>query len=197
MIPFNKPYLTGKETDYITDAVVSGKISGNGKYTQLCQQFFEDKFDIKKMYARFLYYGFPPPSPFKSIDTVKIARKYFSMNSNKLDDIGRYLGIGRKMVHTGWDLWKRCFSGDMEAWNEMINYNSQDVLLLERVYEKFKPYITNHPNMNLLQNTTHSCPNCGSNHLQKRGMSITRVSKSQRYQCQDCGAWSQGEKIVR
>ncbi|MFY8097721.1 MAG: dTDP-4-amino-4,6-dideoxygalactose transaminase [Flavobacterium sp.] len=48
MIPFNKPYLTGKETDYITNAVVSGKISGNGKYTQLCQQFFEDKFDIKK-----------------------------------------------------------------------------------------------------------------------------------------------------
>ena len=48
MIPFNKPFLTGKETDYITDAVVSGKISGNGKYTQLCQQFFENKFGIKK-----------------------------------------------------------------------------------------------------------------------------------------------------
>lgn len=48
MIPFNKPYLTGKETDYITDAVVSGKISGNGKYTQKCQQFFETKFGFKK-----------------------------------------------------------------------------------------------------------------------------------------------------
>ena len=47
-IPFNKPYLTGKETDYITDAVVSGKISGNGKYTQKCQQFFESKFGFKK-----------------------------------------------------------------------------------------------------------------------------------------------------
>lgn len=46
--PFNKPYLTGKETEYITDAVVSGKISGNGKYTQKCQQFFEDKFGFKK-----------------------------------------------------------------------------------------------------------------------------------------------------
>ncbi|HMK06748.1 MAG TPA: dTDP-4-amino-4,6-dideoxygalactose transaminase [Flavobacterium sp.] len=48
MIPFNKPYLTGKETDYITDAVASGKISGNGKYTQLCQRFFETKFGMKK-----------------------------------------------------------------------------------------------------------------------------------------------------
>ncbi len=48
MIPFNKPYLTGKETDYITDAVSTGKISGNGKYTKLCQTFFEEQFGFKK-----------------------------------------------------------------------------------------------------------------------------------------------------
>lgn len=48
MIPFNKPYLTGKETHYIYDAVNSGKISGNGKYTQKCQAFFEDKYGFKK-----------------------------------------------------------------------------------------------------------------------------------------------------
>lgn len=49
LIPFNKPYLTGKETDYICDAVNSGKISGNGKYTQKCQQFFEDNYAFKKV----------------------------------------------------------------------------------------------------------------------------------------------------
>jgi dTDP-4-amino-4,6-dideoxygalactose transaminase len=48
MIPFNKPYLTGKETLYIEDAVKSGKISGNGKYTKLCQDFFEKEFGFKK-----------------------------------------------------------------------------------------------------------------------------------------------------
>jgi dTDP-4-amino-4,6-dideoxygalactose transaminase len=48
MTPFNKPYLTGKETHYIYDAVNSGKISGNGKYTQKCQQFFEEKYGFKK-----------------------------------------------------------------------------------------------------------------------------------------------------
>ena len=48
MIPFNKPYLSGKETHYITDAVVSGKISGNGKYTKMCQDFFENAFGFKK-----------------------------------------------------------------------------------------------------------------------------------------------------
>jgi dTDP-4-amino-4,6-dideoxygalactose transaminase len=48
MIPFNKPYLTGKETQYIHDAVNTGKISGNGKYTKLCQSFFEERFGFKK-----------------------------------------------------------------------------------------------------------------------------------------------------
>ncbi|WP_248723505.1 dTDP-4-amino-4,6-dideoxygalactose transaminase [Seonamhaeicola sp. ML3] len=48
MIPFNKPYLTGNETQYIIDAVSSGKISGNGKYTKLCQTFFEERYSFKK-----------------------------------------------------------------------------------------------------------------------------------------------------
>lgn len=48
MIPFNKPYLTGKETEYIKQAVESGKISGNGLFTQKCQHFFEERYGFKK-----------------------------------------------------------------------------------------------------------------------------------------------------
>ena len=48
MIPFNKPYLTGKETFYIEDAVKTGKISGNGRYTQKCQKWFEETYGFKK-----------------------------------------------------------------------------------------------------------------------------------------------------
>lgn len=48
MIPFNKPYLTGKEIHYIYDAVHSGKLSGNGKYTQMCQSWFEHKYGFGK-----------------------------------------------------------------------------------------------------------------------------------------------------
>lgn len=47
-IPFNKPYLTGKETDYIKEAVASLKLSGNGMYTQKCQQYFEKQYGIQK-----------------------------------------------------------------------------------------------------------------------------------------------------
>lgn len=47
-IPFNKPFLTGKETQYIEQAVNSGKLSGNGNFTQLCQAFFEQRYGMKK-----------------------------------------------------------------------------------------------------------------------------------------------------
>lgn len=48
-IPFNKPYLTGKETHYIYQAVSTGKISGNGVFTKKCQQFLEEKYGFKKV----------------------------------------------------------------------------------------------------------------------------------------------------
>jgi dTDP-4-amino-4,6-dideoxygalactose transaminase len=48
MIPFNKPYLTGKEAHYMYQAVFNGHISGNGQFTKKCQNFFEDKYGFKK-----------------------------------------------------------------------------------------------------------------------------------------------------
>lgn len=47
-IPFNKPYLTGKEAHYMYNAVYTGKLSGNGKYTRLCQNFFQEKYGFNK-----------------------------------------------------------------------------------------------------------------------------------------------------
>src|SRR5690606_34887762 len=48
MIPFNKPYLTGKEAHYMYDAVYTGKLSGNGKFTKKCQDYFDKRFGLKK-----------------------------------------------------------------------------------------------------------------------------------------------------
>ena len=48
MIPFNKPFLTGKEAHYMYQAVYTGKLSGNGVFTKKCQQFFEEKYGFKK-----------------------------------------------------------------------------------------------------------------------------------------------------
>ena len=87
-------------------------------------------FDVKKSCARFLYHGLPPPSPFKTLCTKKLAKSRFKMDSNKLDHIGEYTGMGRKIKHEGFDLWLKCRDGDMKAWGRMCKYNKQDVVLL-------------------------------------------------------------------
>ena len=48
MIPFNKVHTTGKEIQYLSEAIANGKLSGNGPFTVLCQNFFEKKYGIKK-----------------------------------------------------------------------------------------------------------------------------------------------------
>lgn len=156
-----------------------------------------NSFDIKKVNARFLKHGLKPPTPYKTIDTKLVAKRYFLFDSNKLDDLGDYFGIGRKINTGGFSLWLDCEAGKKDAWKLMCKYNKQDVVLLEKVYERMLPFMTDHPNYNLLLGTTHSCPNCGQNKLQSRGVAITRVSKCKRYQCIGCGAWSQGDKIAR
>lgn len=47
-IPFNKPYLTGREAHYMYQAVMKGKLSGNGEFTKRCQSFFEERYGFKK-----------------------------------------------------------------------------------------------------------------------------------------------------
>lgn len=152
-------------------------------------------FDVKKINARFLAHGITPPSPYKIIDTKLIAKKYFNFNSNKLDDLGNNLGLGRKLETGGFELWKGCMNGDKKSWQTMLKYNIQDVILLEKVYLTMRPYITNHPDVGLIDGKKEACPNCSSEKTHRRGYYMTKNSKWQRHQCQGCGAWFKGEKV--
>jgi len=149
------------------------------------------RFDLPKINSRFISYGITPPSPYKVVDTLQIARKYFKFDSNKLDDLGKQFGVGRKVETGGFDLWLDCMAGKEEAWKKMIRYNKQDVALLEEVYLKLLPWITNHP---FIGNDKEECPNCKSKHTQGRGIEKRKGGKQiPRCQCQDCGKWFYGK----
>lgn len=150
---------------------------------------YGDGFDIKMSNAFFAKHGLPPPSPYKTIDTKKEAKKYFKFNSNKLDHLGEYLGLGRKITTGGFSLWKKCMAGDLQAWSKMIKYNKQDVVLLEEVYNKLKPWMKTHPDVSGVHADLEQCKHCGSFNTQRRGFSVSRSGKRQRIQCQDCSAW--------
>lgn len=150
-----------------------------------------DKFDIPKINARLVYHELPPPKPFQTIDTRKLARKHFRFDSNKLDDVGHYLGIGRK-VPTNFSLWRGCMTGDAASWKKMKYYNACDVVLLEKVYFKLRAWASNHPNVN---QGNQACPKCGSKQLVKQGYKYTLLRKKQQYQCKTCRGWFLGPAV--
>lgn len=153
-----------------------------------------DKFDMRVANRLFIKHKLKPPSPYKTIDTLKIARKYFRFDSNRLDDLGKFL-LGERKHYTSLKLWFDCMKGDKKSLKTMEEYCGQDVELLYKVYMKLRPWHTGHPNTKLYEGSTHCCPVCNSTKTQKRGFNYTRVGVYQRYQCRACGAWSQGEKV--
>lgn len=150
-----------------------------------------DRFDQKKSQARFLLNDLPPPSPYLQIDTLKVAKKYFKLTSNRLNDLGDYLKVGKKVETGGFDLWLKCMAGDTKAWKLMKKYNKQDVDLLELVYLKLRPWMTNHPNMANIEGRPESCPICGKEgFMWAQGVRYTKTGQYRRFQCKDCGAYS-------
>jgi hypothetical protein len=143
------------------------------------------KFDNKVAAARFMDHGFGPPAPFKTVDTLTAARKYFRFGNNGLDKLCGRLGIGEKTKDRHHDLWPLCLEGDRVAWAQMAEYNKRDVELLEGLYLTLRPYMTTHPNA-----WGDGCPRCGGADLQSRGTARTNAGVYRRFQCQDCGAWS-------
>ena len=151
-----------------------------------------DKFDLPTLNKEFIQLEMLPPAPYKSLDLYKTAKTKFRFASNKLDYLGKALNIGQKVKHAGMDLWIQCMAGQEDAWKDMERYNRHDVVLLQLVYERMRPWL-NHPNHGTYDEPgIPVCPNCGSGHLQRRGFARTIVQKYPRYQCCDCGAWSRG-----
>ena len=154
-------------------------------------------FDLPVLNREFLLAGMKPPAPSKQVDMLRVAKGAFRFQSNKLEYVSRELGLNGKTKHEGFQMWISCMNDDPAAWVRMERYNKNDVVLLEKVYERMKPWIKGHPNVGAFDpEDIEKCPHCGSKHLQRRGVAITRDVRYQRYQCLDCGAWARGKKAL-
>ena len=177
--------LVAKTLEFLDEADIV--VAHNGK-----------AFDVKKINAYAIMNGLQPPSPYRVVDTLIEARKHFMFERNTLAYVAQALSCSPKLDHAkfqGFELWKECIAGNEEAWAEMKKYNIQDIVTLEEVYLKMRPYIKGHPNVATVSNSTkRKCTSCGSAAIVKHGYSTTNVSKFQRYKCTDCGSYSRGRK---
>lgn len=158
-----------------------------------------DRFDLKKLKARMVQNGITTrPSPFKQVDTLKIAKREFAFTSNRLDYLANALLGTQKIPTGGMKLWQDCKAGDEDAWTAMEIYNAYDVELLQGVYHKLRGWDKSHPNLSIMSGNLDVCGVCQEGTLvETEQMYHTNVSSFRVYRCDACGAVHRGRSNLR
>lgn len=148
------------------------------------------RFDNKMAMRFFIEAGLIPPSPYRTIDTLIVARSEFKFPGNSLNDLSAFLGLGEKENITYADL-ETDFMTDKPSRKTlklMEKYNKKDVELLEKLYLRMLPYIRNHPNLAIMSQRPNSCTRCGADHgIQSRGTMVTNAAVYRIFRCTTCG----------
>jgi DNA polymerase elongation subunit (family B) len=150
-----------------------------------------DKYDLAWIRTRCLYHNIPVFPNYVTIDTLKQARSKFRFNSNRLDYIGKFLGLGEK-TGTSFNLWKDIvLNKDKKALDEMVEYCKNDVVLLEKIYQKMSSYFPHKTHAGVLAGEEkYSCPKCASSNMVFSKKRITAMGTYRiQLQCKDCGGY--------
>lgn len=146
------------------------------------------KFDLAYANTRFAYHGLGMPSPYKVVDTLAVAKKFFRFQANSLKELIAFFGFEEDKMDNGMHTWIGCMNGDTDSWNYMVEYNKRDITTLENVYLKLRPYDKQHPNLALYADSDAiGCPCCGSERyslLDKNA--YTAQSAFESYRCNAC-----------
>jgi DNA polymerase elongation subunit (family B)/predicted RNA-binding Zn-ribbon protein involved in translation (DUF1610 family) len=144
-----------------------------------------DRFDIKWIRTRCLYHNIDMMPNYTSLDTLKASRGGFNFPSNRLDSIGKYLGVGQKIKNDS-DLWYQVWQkNNKRALSDMVTYCKQDVILLENVFDRMNKYIK--PKHNVAHGRS-DCPECGSeNTVIRNRRKAASGTVSVQFSCTDCG----------
>lgn len=148
-----------------------------------------DRFDLTWLRTRCLFHGIAVFPNYTTIDTLKFARAKFRFNSNRLDYIGKFLGVGQKH-ETGFGLWRDIVLKNCPlSMAKMIKYCQQDVRLLQEIHAKLNQYLPAKTHYGVLNGGEKiDCPECGSDRLRKVRLYTTAAGvKKRQLQCNDCG----------
>lgn len=149
-----------------------------------------DRFDVGWLRTRALKHGLGPLPSFKTVDTLAWAKRLCLFNSNKLDYIARFLGVGAK-TRTDYDLWKDVLKGDPKALNRMVAYCANDVRVLERVWAKLRDLTEGKTHAGALAgHDKWSCPHCASEKVETNRTSMTAFGTLRfKMRCKSCGRY--------
>jgi len=149
-----------------------------------------NSFDVKKLNARLIFHKLPPLPLIPTVDTLREIKKVAAFTSNRLDYLAKTL-VGKGKLKTDFSLWRDVMNGSKAALKKMVDYCKVDVIRLQQIYERLRPYFKTHIHLGVLSGEDRtSCPKCGSTHTKRNGVRVTAAGlKCAEYQCTDCGGY--------
>jgi DNA polymerase elongation subunit (family B)/predicted RNA-binding Zn-ribbon protein involved in translation (DUF1610 family) len=147
-----------------------------------------DKFDLAWIRTRCLFHKIDMFPNYVTIDTLKVARSKFRFQSNRLNYIAEFLGLGGK-IKTEYNLWKDILlRNDKIAMEKMIKYCKKDVTLLEQVFKALRGHMIPKTHYGVVFGTDRgTCPECGSEDLTRNNKVITATGLTRiQYKCKTC-----------
>lgn len=151
--------------------------------------WYGERFDLPMVRAKMVRLGLDPLPPKPHLDLWKTARRQFKIHSNRLAAWEQYLKCEHGKTAIEFDAWLAAAQGNKKAMAEVKDHCEKDVLVLEDVFRKFRPWMDNEPARGLFTGDHEGCPSCGSHNTLRQGVRMTVTRTYQRFQCRDCRHW--------
>ena len=156
-----------------------------------------DRFDARHLTGGWAEMGLPAPSPYKVVDTLKIARGTFAYESNTLDALNRRLGIDAKTDKYDARIARAAVNGDKEAQARIEGYNRGDIIASEALFDRLRPYAKGIPHLGMWTDDELACPSCGST-MTATGRTVrANVQKYEHLTCPNCGNHARGTTTLK
>lgn len=156
-----------------------------------------DGFDVKKLNAEWALMGLPPPTPFKTVDTLKLARRRFGYESNTLNALCVRLDIVAKTDRFDAEVARAALAGDKAAQKRLKGYNIGDVKASEALVDALRAWVDNHPHdKHGTIDDRLTCPSCWGTNLTRNGTKLANQITYTMWRC-ECGANVQGTRHNR
>ena len=153
-------------------------------------------FDEKHLRGAWLEQGLMPPKPWKTIDTLKVARTQFNLESNTLAALCDRLGVPTKTDKYEASVAHAALAGDAKAQKRLRLYNEGDIKATEALFDRLRPYIKSMPHLAMWTGKEWSCPNCGFDGIANNptGEAYANVTRYKAFQCEKCGTHIRGNR---
>ena len=156
-----------------------------------------DRFDARHLMGGWAEMGLPAPSPYKVVDTLKIARGTFAYESNTLDALNKRLGIDAKTDKYDARIARAAVNGDKEAQETLSAYNRGDIVASEALFDRLRPYAKGIPHLGMWTDDALACPSCGHT-MTATGKTVhANVQRYEHLTCPNCGSHARGTATLK